>query len=79
MDDAVKVNCYLADMADSAAMNSVYTRYFGEVKPSRTYATHPRILLDKAVLNDVCSCVAVKTLPLGTDIEIECIALVIED
>ncbi|KAF2481358.1 putative L-PSP endoribonuclease family protein [Neohortaea acidophila] len=52
MDNVVKVNVFLADMGDFAAMNEVYTQYFGEVKPCRT-------------------CVAVKTLPLNTDVEIE--------
>ncbi|OJJ79612.1 putative L-PSP endoribonuclease family protein Brt1 [Aspergillus glaucus CBS 516.65] len=51
----VKVNVFLSDMDDFAGMNSVYTQYWGDVKPCRT-------------------CVAVKTLPLNTDVEIECIA-----
>lgn len=36
MDNVVKVNVFLADMGDFAAMNEVYTQYFGEVKPCRT-------------------------------------------
>ncbi|KAK1762692.1 putative L-PSP endoribonuclease family protein [Phialemonium atrogriseum] len=56
IDKVVKVNVYLADMGDFAEMNSVYSQYWGDVKPSRT-------------------CVAVKTLPLNTDVEIECIAV----
>ncbi|KAL2820302.1 Endoribonuclease L-PSP/chorismate mutase-like protein [Aspergillus granulosus] len=52
----VKVNVFLSNMDDFAEMNSVYTQYWGDVKPSRT-------------------CVAVKTLPLNTDVEIECIAV----
>jgi len=56
IDKVVKVNVFLADMGDFAAMNEVYTQYWGDVKPCRT-------------------CVAVKTLPLNTDVEIECIAL----
>ncbi|ODM19963.1 hypothetical protein SI65_04949 [Aspergillus cristatus] len=51
----VKVNVFLSDMDNFADMNSVYTQYWGDVKPCRT-------------------CVAVKTLPLNTDVEIECIA-----
>lgn len=43
-------------MADFAAMNEVYSQYWGDVKPVRT-------------------CVAVKTLPLNTDVEIECTAV----
>jgi 2-iminobutanoate/2-iminopropanoate deaminase len=33
--DAVKVNVYLADAADFAAMNEVYAEFFGEFKPAR--------------------------------------------
>ncbi|RAL01991.1 putative L-PSP endoribonuclease family protein Brt1 [Aspergillus ibericus CBS 121593] len=51
----LKVNVFLSDMDNFAEMNSVYTEYWGDVKPCRT-------------------CVAVKTLPLNTDVEIECIA-----
>jgi enamine deaminase RidA (YjgF/YER057c/UK114 family) len=32
----VKVNVFLSDMDDFAEMNSVYTLYWGDVKPSRT-------------------------------------------
>ncbi|KAJ5301915.1 hypothetical protein PENANT_c147G02117 [Penicillium antarcticum] len=54
---AVKINVYLANMDDFAAMNSVYEQYFVDgVKPCRT-------------------CVAVKTLPFNTDVEMECIAV----
>ncbi|KAJ5453918.1 L-PSP endoribonuclease family protein [Penicillium daleae] len=52
----VKVNVFLSDMDDFAEMNSVYTLYWGDVKPART-------------------CVSVKRLPLDTDVEIECIAV----
>lgn len=34
--DVVKCNVYLTDVADFAAMNEVYTEYFGEAKPART-------------------------------------------
>ncbi|KAL1588757.1 hypothetical protein WHR41_02710 [Cladosporium halotolerans] len=57
LDNVLKVNVFLADMADFAAMNEAYKTYWGAVKPSRT-------------------CVAVKQLPLGTDVEIECVAVV---
>lgn len=33
----VKVNVFIADMKDFSAMNEVYTQYWGENKPSRTY------------------------------------------
>ncbi|KAL3423449.1 endoribonuclease L-PSP [Phlyctema vagabunda] len=56
IDNVVKVNVFLADMANFAAMNNVYDKVFHkEPKPVRT-------------------CVAVHQLPLGTDVEIECIA-----
>ncbi|KAL1584488.1 hypothetical protein WHR41_06354 [Cladosporium halotolerans] len=50
---AVKVNIFLADMGDFAAVNEVYAKFFPDPKPVRT-------------------CVCVKSLPLGTDVEIEC-------
>jgi len=56
LDKVAKVNVYLSDMANFAEMNSVYSQYWGDVKPCRT-------------------CVAVKTLPLDTDVEIDCIAI----
>jgi enamine deaminase RidA (YjgF/YER057c/UK114 family) len=37
MDNVVKVNVFIADMKDFSAMNEVYTQYFGEQKPCRTY------------------------------------------
>ncbi|KAI9801420.1 MAG: hypothetical protein M1825_003400 [Sarcosagium campestre] len=52
----VKVNVFLTDMADFAAMNAVYAQRFAH-RPAR-------------------SCVAVKQLPMGVPVEIECIALV---
>ncbi|KAK9385441.1 Endoribonuclease L-PSP/chorismate mutase-like protein, partial [Lipomyces mesembrius] len=51
-----KVNVYLVDMADFAAVNEVYSEFFGTHRPART-------------------CIAIKQLPLGAHIEIECIAL----
>jgi enamine deaminase RidA (YjgF/YER057c/UK114 family) len=32
----VKVNVFLANMDDFAAMNEVYSQYWGDVKPCRT-------------------------------------------
>ncbi|PYH97429.1 YjgF-like protein [Aspergillus ellipticus CBS 707.79] len=57
LQDAVKVNIFLADMNDFKAVNEVYSASFVDPKPART-------------------CVAVKTLPLGTDVEIECSGVV---
>jgi 2-iminobutanoate/2-iminopropanoate deaminase len=34
--EVVKVGVYLADGADFAAMNEVYSEFFGETKPART-------------------------------------------
>jgi 2-iminobutanoate/2-iminopropanoate deaminase len=51
----VKVNIFLADMADFAEMNAEYEKWMVH-KPAR-------------------SCVAVKQIPKGADVEIECIAL----
>ena len=36
IDNVVKVNVFLADMKDFAAMNEVYAQYWGETKPCRT-------------------------------------------
>ncbi|XDG08670.1 hypothetical protein ABKA04_008285 [Annulohypoxylon sp. FPYF3050] len=55
LNKVVKVNVFIANMDDFAAMNEVYSQYWGQVKPCRT-------------------CVAVKTLPLNVDVEIECTA-----
>lgn len=53
--NVVKTTVFLADMADFAAMNEVYSTFFSEPYPAR-------------------SAVAVKTLPKGALVEIECIA-----
>ena len=55
IDDVVKTTVYLADMADFAAMNEVYSTFFSEPYPAR-------------------SAIAVKALPKGALVEIECIA-----
>lgn len=36
IENVVKVNVFLADMKDFAAMNEVYAQYWGEQKPCRT-------------------------------------------
>lgn len=51
----VKTTVFLADMADFAAMNEVYSTFFSEPYPAR-------------------SAVAVKALPKGALVEVECIA-----
>ncbi|MDR2932472.1 MAG: RidA family protein [Oscillospiraceae bacterium] len=35
-DQVVKTTCFLADMADFAAFNTVYARFFGQSKPARS-------------------------------------------
>lgn len=53
--NVVKTTVFLADMADFAAMNEIYSQFFAAPFPAR-------------------SAVAVKTLPKGALVEIECIA-----
>ena len=53
--NVVKTTVFLADMADFASMNEVYSHFFTAPFPAR-------------------SAVAVKTLPKGALVEIECIA-----
>ena len=36
LDDVIKVNVYLVDMQDFAAMNSVYSTFFSAPYPART-------------------------------------------
>lgn len=55
LEKIVKVQIFLTDMKDFAAMNAEYENFIKH-KPAR-------------------SCVAVKQLPKGVDIEIECVAL----
>ena len=55
MHDVVKTTVLLADIADFAAMNEVYSQFFGEPYPAR-------------------SAFAVKAVPKGALVEIECIA-----
>ncbi len=53
--NVVKTTVFMADMADFAAMNEVYSTFFTEPYPAR-------------------SAVAVKALPKGVLVEVECIA-----
>lgn len=55
MANVVKTTVFMADMADFAAMNEVYSTFFTEPYPAR-------------------SAVAVKALPKGVLVEVECIA-----
>lgn len=56
-DRVVKTTCFLADLNDFAAFNTVYARFLGNTPPPR-------------------STVQVAKLPLGSLVEVECIALV---
>ncbi|MBO5327635.1 MAG: RidA family protein [Clostridia bacterium] len=56
LDKVIKTTCFLAEIADFAAFNAVYAKYF-TTAPAR-------------------SCVAVKDIPKGCLVEIECIALI---
>ncbi|MBQ7870193.1 MAG: RidA family protein [Prevotella sp.] len=53
--NVVKTTVFMADMADFAAMNEVYSTFFTEPYPAR-------------------SAVAIKALPKGVLVEVECIA-----
>ena len=55
LDKVIKTTCFLTDMADFAAFNAAYGKYFTDHKPAR-------------------SSVAVRALPKGALVEIECVA-----
>lgn len=55
LDKVIKTTCFLTDMADFAAFNAAYGKYFTDHKPAR-------------------STVAVRALPKGALVEIECVA-----
>ena len=87
-----KVNIFLVEPADFAPMNEVYTTFFEGVKPVRlhpqTFLAYLPTLVsrmkrrdsdcvtDSTDMRQARTCVFVKALPLGTDVEIECIARV---
>ena len=74
IDNVVKVNIFIADIKDFAAMNEVYMQYFGDVKPARRSVKH----LDPTVTEIMLtfhSCVqALPPVP-GLPVEIECTAV----
>jgi 2-iminobutanoate/2-iminopropanoate deaminase len=53
LDRAVKINVYLKDMNDFAAMNEVYTRYFPKDPPARTTIQAARLPMDIRVEIDL--------------------------
>ena len=87
-----KVNIFLVEPADFAPMNEVYTTFFEGVKPVRLHPQTLLVSLptlvtrmkrrdgdcvaDSTDMRQARTCVFVKALPLGTDVEIECIARV---
>ena len=46
MEHVVKVNVYLADVDDFAAMNEVYRRYFPHARPARSTVGAPLVRSD---------------------------------
>ncbi|MGB7068003.1 MAG: RidA family protein [Pyrinomonadaceae bacterium] len=54
--DVVKTTVFLSDMADFAAMNEVYARFFGESKPARATVQAARLPKDARVEID---CIAI--------------------
>ena len=75
LQNCVKVNVFLTDMKNFAAMNKVYDGFFNEPKPVRYTSYH---WSRGGKYNDIViqcrTCVAVHELPMRTDVEIECIA-----
>ena len=49
LENVVKTTVFLADMADFAAMNDVYARYFSETKPARATVQAARLPRDARV------------------------------
>ena len=45
MADVVRCGVFLTDVKDFAAMNEVYTEFFGEIKPARTTISVPALPL----------------------------------
>ena len=66
---------FLADMNDFAKMNEVYKTLGTGAMSSRVEreCCTTEVVIDMLIWTH--SCVAVKTLPLGTDVEIECVAV----
>ena len=48
MADVVRCGVFLTDVKDFAAMNEVYTEFFGEIKPARTTIAVPALPLPGA-------------------------------
>ena len=82
MKNVCKVGVFLTDMANFAAMNRVYETFFEDPKPVcrsmdpilSPLRTSPKGLTNGGALYQCRTCVAVKELPMKTDVEIELIA-----
>ena len=74
LNDVVEVSVFLTDIADADELSPVYKTYWGDLMPARTYVLY---LIQSTYLELTCfpSCVAVKELPYGSDIEIKCVAV----
>jgi enamine deaminase RidA (YjgF/YER057c/UK114 family) len=74
--NVVKVNVFLTDMSNFAAMNEVYDEFFvWQPKPVRVASRLLRIEPANGKPFTQCrTCVAVHQLPFNTDVEIECTA-----
>ena len=53
LDRVVKTTVYLADMNEFAAMNEIYSRYFGATKPARATVQVARLPRDVKIEVDV--------------------------
>ncbi|CAG8908922.1 unnamed protein product [Penicillium egyptiacum] len=77
LQDAIKVNIFLTDMADFSAVNDVYATFFSDPKPVSILWSKERDSKSTGnITNPVRTCIAVKSLPQGSDVEIECSGLV---
>lgn len=56
MDEAVKVNIYLADMDDFGRVNEVYKQYFKSSYPARTAIQVARLPLDARIEIEAVAC-----------------------
>ena len=82
MKNSVRVGVYLTDMANFAAMNKVYETFFEDPKPVcrsmspllSSLRTSRKEYTNGGELYQCRTCVAVKELPMKTDVEIELIA-----
>jgi enamine deaminase RidA (YjgF/YER057c/UK114 family) len=74
IENAVKVNIFLTSMDNYKAMNEVYAQYFPDPKPVSLANLLIAFTVFRTSTNarKVRTCVCVKELPLGTDVEIEC-------